>query len=213
MKIALIRVRTLPDILIMDNHGSAIEKAFPGLKVTPYCIEDQHSGVYDEESEAKAIPKVARIGKQIRDADAIVVSCAADPGVSQLKKELRVPVVGAGEAVARVSKTLGTSVGVITITGNVPAVIRADLGPQLRAWRKVAEVTTALDLESEKSGEGVLAAAGELVGQGCDVIALACTGFCTIGIASVINKRFQVPVVDPVWAAGAVLYTTYLANR
>ena len=39
--------------------------------------------------------------------------------------------------------------------------------------------------------------------DGCDVIALGCTGLATIGIAGELQRETGLPVIDPVVALGA----------
>ena len=212
MKIGLIRVRTLEIMEAVDKHGPLIEKAFPGLHVKCYSIEDQPYGIHDEESHEIARPKVIKLAKELKGADAVLISCAGDPGVSELRKELSIPIIGAGESLARVSRTLGSSVGVITIRDDVPDIVKRELGEDFLCWKKVEGVKTGLDLELEASYENTLNASKQLVRQGSNVIALACTGFSTMGIAPEIGKELGVPVVDPVLAAGSMAYNLML-NR
>lgn len=213
MKVGLIRVRTYENVDAADKHGPVIEKAFPGLEVKAYCIEDQHDGVYDEKTEAMATLKVIKLAKGLKGMEAIIVDCAADPGVTELKKELRIPVIGAGESLARVSRTLGNSIGALTITEGVPDVLSKELGQHLIGWRKVKGVRTGLDLELEASYRNSIEAAKELVKQGSNVIALACTGFATIGIASDMSRELGVPVVDPILAAGSMTYNLMVMRK
>jgi len=214
MHIGLIRVRTLETVGAIDNHGPLIEGAFPGLRVECHCIKDQPYGINDDESEARATPKIIELGRELGNTvDAIIVSCAADPGVEALKKELHIPVIGAGRSAAGIARTLGKAIGVITITDDVPEVVRNNLGDHFLAWKKVKEVKTGLDLESEASYGNTLNAAEELVAEGSDTILLACTGFSTIAIAPKIAKAMGVPVIDPVLAAGSVTYFLMLNRK
>lgn len=214
MHIGLIRVRTLEAVGAVDKHGPLIEGAFPGLRVECHCIKDQPSGVHDDESEARAIPKVIELGRELENrVDAIIVSCAADPGVEALKEELHIPVIGAGRSAAGIARTMGEAIGVISITDDVPDAVKAGLGDHLFAWQKVKKVETGLDLESEASYGNTLNAAEELVVRGSDVILLACTGFSTIAIAPKIAKALSIPVIDPVLAAGSIAHTLMLNRK
>lgn len=212
MEIGLIRVRTLENVKAGDKHGSLIEKAFPGLQIKCYAIEDQPYGIHDEESEEIARPKVIKLAKELEGVEAVIISCAADPGVAELREELRIPVIGAGESLAYISRILGNYVGAITIRDRVPDLVGRELGKHLIAWEKVEGVKTGLDLELEASYENTLNAARDLVRRGSNVIALACTGFSTIGIAPEIGKKLGLPVVDPILAAGSMAYNLML-NR
>ena len=46
--------------------------------------------------------------------------------------------------------------------------------------------------------------------QGADVLALACTGMATIGIAKELEEAAGIPVIDPVMAEGLFAYFEYL---
>jgi Asp/Glu/hydantoin racemase len=57
-----------------------------------------------------------------------------------------------------------------------------------------------------------LAAAHMLVDAGADVILEASTGLTSIGMADVLRRRFGIPVIDPVTAAGSMLISA-VASR
>jgi len=213
LNIGLIRVLTLSDQRAIDRHGSIIESAFPGLKVTSSCIENHLKGLYDKASEEEARPKIIGLAKELeKDVEAIIVSCAADPAVVELKEIMNIPVVGAGESLAAVSRTLGGSVGVLTITNEVPDPVARGLQDHCRSWVKLEGVETTLDLKENDIVARTINAANDLKNQGCDVIALACTGFSTIGVAPKIGREVGIPVVDPLLAAGSIAYHLML-NR
>lgn len=205
MNIGLIRVLTLSDQKEIDRHGLIIEGVFPGLKVISRCIENYPKGLYDKTSEEEAKPKIISLTKELKKGvEAIIVSCAADPAVKELKEIVNIPVIGAGESLAAVSRILGSSVGVITITNDVPDPVRRGLGKHYLTWKKVEGVESTLDLKG--TYQSTLNAARDLLKQGSDVIALACTGFSTIGVSPEIGKELGIPVVDPVLAAGSIAY-------
>lgn len=213
LNIGLIRVLTLTGQREIDRHGSIIESAFPGLRVTSSCIENHPKGLYDKASEEEAKPKIIGLAKELeKGVETIIVSCAADPAVVELKEMLNIPVVGAGESLAAVSRTLGDSVGVLTITNEVPNPVAKGLQEHCLAWTKVEGVETTLDLKGDDIVARAVNAANDLKNQGCDVIALACTGFSTIGVAPRIGREVGIPVVDPVLAAGSIAYHLML-NR
>ncbi len=213
MRIGLIRVRTLDAVGEVDSHGPLTERAFPGLQVTCHCIKDQPYGIHDEESEARAIPKVVDLGMCLANTvDAIIVSCAADPGVDVLRRELRIPVIGPGRSAAGIARTLGKATGVITLTDAVPAVVRDGLGDCFLTWKKVQGVKTGLDFQSEAGYRNALKAAEELAASGSETLLLACTGLSSIGIAPRMSAALGIPVVDPLLAAGSVAYVLMLAR-
>ncbi len=204
--VGLIRVITLKDDELLNLHGRIIESAFPELKVVSRCIEDQPKGVYDRETEEIAKPKVVRLAKEFEreGVEAVIVSCAADPGVREARRELRIPVVGAGSALASLSLAYGEKVGVLNLTEDTPDVVKRILGPHLVAEEKPEGVRNTLDLMSDWGREAARKALEKLLRRGVDVVALACTGYSTIGFARVAREMAGIPVVDPVIAAGAV---------
>ena len=103
--IGLIRVLSTDDPEVLDNHGRLVEAFIrdPNLKVVSRCIEGHPQGLWNEAEEREAVPKIVRLGQAlVRDVgtDALLVSCAADPGVPELRATGDVPVIGAGSAVA-----------------------------------------------------------------------------------------------------------------
>jgi allantoin racemase len=61
-KIGLIRVVSLEDRKIAELHGRLIERHYPMLQVISRCIKNQPKGIYDDETEALAIPKIIELG-------------------------------------------------------------------------------------------------------------------------------------------------------
>lgn len=209
MQIGLIRVVTQEDPVEIHRHGALLEGAFPGFRVLSRCIEDQPKGIYDAESERLAVPKILQLAQTLVEGDgvdALILSCAADPGVEELRRLVPVPVIGAGESVAALARTLGSAVGVLTITEEVPGPIQHVLGERYRAMARVKGTETTLDLREPAILQRALQSGQRLKEQGCNVIALACTGFSTIGLAPHLQRALSVPVVDPVLACGAALY-------
>jgi len=204
--VGLIRVITLKDDEALNQHGRIIESAFPELKVVSKCIENQPMGIYDRESEEVAKPKILRVARELEKegAEAVVVSCAADPAVSEARKQLKIPVVGAGSAAASVALACGERVGVLNLTEETPEVVRRVLGIHLVAEEKPEGVRTTLDLLTDRGREAALIALKRLAGKGVDVVVLACTGYSTIGFAKIAETVSGVRVVDPVVAAGAI---------
>jgi Asp/Glu/hydantoin racemase len=201
----LIRVVSFEDDDIAQLHGRLIEKTYPGLEVTSRCIEDQPRGIYDDETEALAVPKIVRLGAQFAEEGRVaglIISCAADPAVKELRETVKIPVIGAGSAAAALALTFGDRVGTLGITEDTPAAMQAVLGSRLVAEAKPQGVVNTLDLMNDEGRNSALAAVSGLREQGAEVIALACTGYATIGIAEELEKRAGIPVVDAVLAAG-----------
>lgn len=208
--VGLVRVLTTGDAELLTLHGRLIEQKYPSLSVTSRCIPDHPEGVHDEITRNSAAPLVARLAEDFerQGFDAVIVSCADDPGVREARSRLRIPVVGAGEATAGVALALGERVGVLGITDYVPQRMCTLLGSAMVYSTKPVGVRTTLDLMTARGRQAVGRSLTEFQLKRVDVIALACTGMSTIGAAGRISGQAGLRVVDPVDAAG--LIATYV---
>jgi allantoin racemase len=204
MRVGLIRVLTTKDKNLLNAHGRLIEGRFPELKVESRCIEDQPEGIHDEHTCAIATPKIYKLGKEMEQEGmkAIIVSCADDPGVKELREAVHIPVIGAGSSSACLALSFGSKVGVLGITESAPRVMKDILGDHLIAETRPEGVRTTLDLMTDKGRKNALKAVETLRSHGAEVIALACTGYATIGIKEDLERAAGFPVVDAVEAAG-----------
>lgn len=204
--IGLIRVVTFSNEDLMNLHGEIIEEHFSNLKVTSKCISDQPYGIHDEETELLAVPKIVELAKNWKDIDALIISCAGDPGVKELREVLDIPVIGAGESTALLAQRYGNVFGVLGITKEIPSAYTRILGESIVGTCDVPGVISTIDLMSETGRENVIRKALELKSMGAEVIALACTGMATIGIAKDIEQACGITVIDPVIAEGLITY-------
>lgn len=203
-EVGLIRVLTTADENLLHAHGRLLESRFPELLVKNRCIDDQPRGIYDEKTSAIALPKIVKLGEEIdrEGVKAIIVSCADDPGVEELRKIVKIPVVGAGSSSASLALSCGGKIGTLGIREGAPRVMREILGTHLVAETRPEGVRTTLDLLTGEGRKHALRAAEYLRERGAEVIALACTGYTTIGIAADLERAVGIPVIDAVEAAG-----------
>jgi len=208
VRIGIVRVLTTHDEGLLNAHGRLIESHFPQFKTTSRCIEDQPEGIHDDRTKEIAVPKVVKLGRELEaeGVSALIVSCADDPGVDQLRKTVKVPVIGAGSAAASLALSLGDRVGVLIVSDRTPDVVKKILGKSFLAESKPKGVTTTLDLLRKEEGAHLFSAAEQLKEKGADVILLACTGYATVGIAQELRKRLGIPIVDPVLASALVTW-------
>ena len=201
--LAVIRVLTVEDPVVLEQHGRVITEKFK-IPTVSYCIEDQPKGVYDEATKAQAVPKIlaATRAAEQAGAKAVFISCAADPGVGEARAAFSLPVIGAGSALAAMGLALGERLGVLNLTGPTPPRIVQMLGNRLVAEESPQGVANTTELAAHK--EAALQASRKLLDQGAEVILLACTGYTTIGMADFISQRLGCSVIDAVQAGGAV---------
>lgn len=205
-KIGLIRVVTLSDEQMLNLHGQLIEHYFPELQVESRCIDAQPTGIHDEQTEQLAVPKIIKLAKEWQGLDAIVVSCANDPAVKELREELSIPVIGAGESTALLATRYGQTFGVLGITEEIPRGYRKTFGDRIVGNCLPEGIHSTLDLLTTEGKKSVTAKALKLKELGAEVIALACTGMSTIGIAKELEQVCHIPVIDPVMAEGLMTY-------
>ena len=212
-KVGLIRVLTTEDEEVLSAHGKQIMEYFPELQVETKCIPDQYEGIHSPELGELAIPKIVKTAQSFTDVDMIIVSCADDPGVAEIRKVLPdIPVTGGGETTVALALKYGTRIGVLGITDYAPQAYRRMIPDQMILGRPEG-VHSTLDLMTPEGKESVLKLGLKLKEQGAEVIALACPGLATIGIAKDLEKETGLPVIDPVMAEGLFAYFEYLRKK
>lgn len=207
--LGIIRVLTHDDRHFVEEHGRLLEQAY-GLASMSRCIADQRRGIFDAQSEARAVPKIVALGEALvsEGCNALFLSCAADPGLAQLRAAVSVPVISAGSASASVAAMLKRPVAVMGIGEQAPAPFRQWLGEDV-PYARPDGVRNTTDLLSAEGRQQALACAAKLYDQGADVIAFSCTGFSTIALADNIRLQLGKIAVDAVSAAG--LFISQLA--
>ncbi len=206
-QVGLIRVLTSDDQNFIDMHGRVIMDHFPGIEVESRCIPDQWEGIHSHELEAIAVPKIVELAKSFRDKDMILVSCADDPGVAEIRKALPgMPVTGGGETTAALASKYGEKIGILGITDYAPKAYVRMLKDKLVAVEKPEGVNSTLDLMTDEGKKNCVACAQKIKDMGAEVIALGCTGLTTIGVAKMLEEAVGIPVIDPVLAEGLFAY-------
>lgn len=207
--LGIIRVLTHDDAHFVEEHGRLIQQEY-GIASVSRCIADQRSGIFDAQSEALAVPKIVALGQalQAQGCRALFLSCAADPGLAQLRAAVTIPVVSAGSAAASIAAMLKRPVAVMGIGEAAPAPFRALLGENVR-YARPEGVTKTTDLLTPEGRASALDCADKLYQEGAEVIAFSCTGFSTIALADAIRTKLDKTAIDAVSAAG--LFASQLA--
>ncbi|GAB1428986.1 aspartate/glutamate racemase family protein [Aminivibrio sp.] len=211
-RIGLIRVLTTKDTALLNLHGELVMQYFPQFHVISECIPDQPEGIHDDATEKIAVPKVLALARKMESegVEAVIISCAGDPAVEEASGMLKIPVIGAGRAAASVAVALNSPVGVLGLTPEVPGAMRRILGEFLVADAVPEGVESTLDLMKPEGLAVAIETGRALKAKGAGVIALACTGMSTIGLASKLRSELSIPVVDPVRAEAAVAWLALL---
>lgn len=205
-RVALIRVVTSDDQGFLDIHQNLILAAQPELAIATYCLADQYDGIHDEQTLAQAVPKLVALGLELqKNYDILLVSCASDPAVKQLRQLLSIPVVGAGQACSEQALTISQSVGAIGIEPRAPAIFYEILHDRLRTYRQPAGVNNTHQIHTEQGKAAIIDAVLACEKDGAKVIALACTGMATTDVAALVAPYTAIPIVNPVLAAGLAI--------
>jgi Asp/Glu/hydantoin racemase len=203
--VGLIRVITLDEAQGLNTHGQLIESLYPDIAVESVCIPNQPEGIHSPEQTDEAIPKIVQVARErFANKDMILVSCAEDPGVEEIRAAMPgMPVTGGGECAVAAALRYGERVGVLGIVDYAPKAYRRLLGDRLVGNFRPEGVNCTLDLQTPEGHDSCVRTAQAMAEAGCEVIALGCTGLGTIGIAAELERVTGLPVIDPVVAMGA----------
>lgn len=206
MKIGVIRTVTPKDGESSNKHAQRIERV-TGIPCVTRSIENQPDGIYDQESERIATPKIIDVAKKMTkedDVSAIVPICAADPALAELREIVSVPVLGVGESGALVARSITNNVGVLAATEELPERMLHVLGHNVDHIRPEG-VGDPSDLPHiEDIEEKSKAAVSRLLDRGAQVILFACTGYSIMGLGDLLREEMNINVVDSVEAAGTL---------
>lgn len=212
--VGIIRVITSDNQEFIDQHGKVIEALFPSIVCESKCIPDQPEGIHSRELHALAVPKILKTAESFDHVDMFLVSCADDPGVEQLRKRFpNIPVTGGGESTAALASKYGEKIAVLGITDYLPPAYARMMPEKIIACGKPKGVDSTLDLLTEAGRASCFEKVLEFKKLGAQVIALACTGLTTIGIAQELEAAAGLPVIDPVLAQGTFAYFEMLRRR
>jgi len=135
-------------------------------------------------------------------ADAYVVACFSDPGITELRNALDAPVFGIAESAVLAAMSRGRRVGVISALDiAIPRHYRywGRIGVSARIVADVAAGRGVLDLESEDAYQDVLGTGRKLAEAGADVVVLGCTGMTHLRTR--LQSDLGMPVIEPCLAA------------
>jgi Asp/Glu/hydantoin racemase len=196
LRLGIVKVLTKDDAPQewLNNHGRVIEQYHPDIQTDSRMIPDQYEGIHDDASQKKAVPKIEKLARGFvsEGVDGILVSCAADPAVDMISSWCPVPVIGAGRPVALLALAAGSPVGVLGLSPDPPSAVKE---------------------AAPGAEEYFIEPVQQLIEKGARAIALACTGFASLGTAVKLSRRLTIPVVDPVVAAGSIIRYLMMQTR
>lgn len=184
-------------------------RAAPGTDVDVWSLPDGPPSIESAYEAALVVPELTRAvpRAQAEGFGAVIVGCFSDPGLEALRELVEIPVIGPGASAVHLAAQLGTRFTIVSPLaggdGRVAARLRAlgvaDKFASVRAIG-ISVLDLARDREAvlERVSQVARAAAAE---DGADVFVLGCMSMGFAGVTDEIQKRVELPVVNPVVAA------------
>jgi len=186
------------------------QRAAAGTDVEVRSLADGPASIESAWEAALVVPELARAvqGAQAEGFGAVIVGCFSDPGLDALRELVTLPVIGPGAAAVHLAAQLGSRFAILSPLdtagpGRVEARLRA-LGVEAKFAGVRGVNMPVLDVARER--EKVLARLEE-VGRAAlrqdraDVLVLGCMSMGFLGLTDDLQKRIEIPVVNPVTAA------------
>lgn len=216
VSVGIIRVVTTEDKSFLETHARLLAEYLrkQDVKFVTDCIRGFPHGVPNQAEEERAAPFVVETGIRLareKGVDSLMVSCAGDPGVTDLKRKVRIPVIGAGSASAFFACILGSRICVLGIEDEAPRVVQRILGSRLVGYAKPQDVHTTYDIQKNLA-EYVEISRRVVAEERADAILLACTGLSTARIGPVLEEQLGLPVVDAVLSSGIAAFYAAKGN-
>ncbi len=166
-------------------------------------------GIETDAHVALVVPNILE-GVAASSADAFVLACFSDPGISAVRKATSRPVVGIAEAAYLSALGLGQKFGIVSLG-------QSSIDRHLRYLkvlgfdgRLAGDRSIDMTVVELMAGDVVktVATAGRLLREedGADVIILGCAGLG--GYRQAMQQALGIPVIDPVQAGVALACTT-----
>ncbi|MEL7650162.1 MAG: aspartate/glutamate racemase family protein [Sedimentibacter sp.] len=204
-KVGIIRVLTTADENVLLAHQEKLGAMFPQFELETRCIHDQYEGIHDDETHNIAVPKIVKLAQEWeKDLDGIIISCAGDPAVDVLSRQLHIPVVGGGKSTAVLSLAGSNKVGIIGIEDVPPKKYTEILKDKIISYEKPRGIVSTNDLQTEEGKQEIINSALRLIELGADTIAFACTGLTTANAKSFL-KHLNVRILDAVESEGIMM--------
>lgn len=184
-------------------------RATSGVDVEVWSLGDGPPSIESEYEAALVVPELTRsVPRAAREGlDAVIIGCFSDPGLGALREIVSIPVVGPGTSAVHLAAQLGNRFAILSpLEESRPRVERhvAALGFEARLAAVRGIGMSVLDVARDR--EGVLDRLAE-IGRAAirddhaDVLVLGCMSMGFLGITDDVQKRLEIPVVNPVVAA------------
>lgn len=184
-------------------------RAALGVEVDVRSLADGPASIESSWEAALVVPALceAVVRAQAEGFSAVIVGCFSDPGLNALRELTSIPIVGPGAAAMHLAAQIGTRFSIISPLDSAPG-RGQERARSLALDAKLASVrgVNMPVLDVARSREAVLDRLEEvgraaLREDGADALVLGCMSMGFLGITDDLQKRLDVPVVNPVTAA------------
>lgn len=205
-RIALITPVITPGIRMLDDV-KPLERS--DLSVTHMLIDKGPASIESEFDEALSVPDTIRkaIDAEKNGANAIIIDCMGDPGMSACREAVAVPVLGPCQTSLHMASLLGHRIGFITVLDRIrPLIDRLvaiyGLQQHFASFRAVDIPVLDIGHDAARLQQALAREAVAAVKEdGADVLVLGCTGFfgCAGSMTAALRSAgCEVPVIDPI---------------
>jgi allantoin racemase len=185
------------------------QRAALGVEVEVRSLGDGPASIESAWEASLVVPALceAVVRAQAEGMSAVIVGCFSDPGLDALRELTSIPIVGPGAAALHMAAQLGTSFTIISPLDSAPGRGQERMrGLALDGKLASVRAVNMPVLDVARSREAVLDKLEEvgraaLRDDGADVLVLGCMSMGFLGITDDLQKRLDVPVVNPVTAA------------
>ena len=182
-------------------------KAVPEIVIEGWTSHEGPPAIQGAEDGAAAVPPLLKLVAQANDkgAEAIIIGCFDDTGLSLAREMSHCPVIGIGQAAYHMASLIGPRFSVVTTLAASVPVLESNLaayGLDKNLGRVRASGVPVLALENDRENAclQVVAEAQRAVEEDeINCIVLGCAGMTHI--AEAYGDTFPVAMIDSVWAA------------
>jgi allantoin racemase len=192
--------RTPDDATHLQSEGVKVD--FVNIDSGPASIECDYEIMLSQPGTIARIIEAERVG-----ADAVVIDCMGDPGLSGARECVQIPVLGPMQTAMGVAAMMGHKFSVVTVLSRLLPKIETQaaiygLSAKLASARSVEIPVLELEKDLAVTKRALIAEAKKaVVEDGADYIIFGCTGMlgCAQAVqAGLLKEGLNVPVIDPV---------------
>lgn len=205
------RVCVIIPILQNDFFEEITEREFkayarPGTEIKVVSLEKGPASIesmYDEHISAPWTLEKVKLAEE-EGYDAVIIDCMGDPALHAAREIADIPVIGPAEASMAMACIIGHRFSVVTVLQSVVPIFHRMVAAygfkdRFASVRSIDIPVLELDREDDVK-EGLAVESRKAIDEdGADLIILGCTGM--IGMAKDLEKKLDVPVIDPTAAA------------